>query len=108
MRPANDKTQPLKVAALFNQCVADLAAQGLHGAELFDKLAADPRLPLHFSTEDLAAIEGIQPDAVRQRRKRGLGPAYYKEGATVRTFRHDLCHHFKQKFVYRGQQIAAE
>ncbi|MBP1881953.1 hypothetical protein [Sinorhizobium mexicanum] len=75
-----------ETAELFNRRAAYFAEQGFSGGDVFDKLAADPALPLMLTIYDIAAIEGIGPDAIRARRRRGKGPSWYREGNVLRTY----------------------
>lgn len=87
------------VARLFNERAAHFTAQGYFGADLFKQLAADTELPFTFTAEDQAAIERIQKETIRMRRKRGIGPASVKQGNTVTTFRPDYCKYLSDQFV---------
>ncbi|MDW9409567.1 hypothetical protein GOB43_18025 [Sinorhizobium meliloti] len=88
-----------EVARLFNERSAHFIAAGYHGPSVFDMLAADAELPFTLTLDDMAAIERVQRETVRTRRKRGIGPPTYREGRIIRASRPDYCLWLKSKFV---------
>ena len=83
------------VAKLFSERAAHFTALGFAGRQLFDRLAEDPELPFSFTAKDQAAIERVQLDTIRQRRKRGKGP----EGNIIRSLRPVYCHWLRDRFT---------
>jgi hypothetical protein len=90
-------------ARAFNARISHWTAQGLSGAALYERLASDDELPSFFDPEDIAAIQGVQPGAVKKARHRGTGPAFVRlSGKIVRYPRADYCMHLASKFVARA------
>jgi hypothetical protein len=59
--------------ALFRRRSAYWTSEGFLGASLYERLAADPELPENLHALVIATLEGIKPEAVAARRKRGGG-----------------------------------
>lgn len=53
-------------------------AQGYHGRELYERLAADADLPEFFAPPVLARLLNVQVPALAQRRKRGDPPSFIR------------------------------
>jgi hypothetical protein len=67
-----------RIVALFRARSAFWTQQGFHGALLYERLAADTELPENLSPAVIAELEGIQPSAIAQRRKRGQGSSFLR------------------------------
>lgn len=65
-------------AQKFAERQAFWIAQGVTGREVYERLAADPLLPLFYDDRALSAIAGLSPHALRQRRSRGQEPAFMR------------------------------
>ncbi|KQX42425.1 hypothetical protein ASD04_00170 [Devosia sp. Root436] len=61
---------------LFGERLAHHVANGQTGRAAYLALAADPTLPINFSTEEAAAIVGVTGFAMAKRRARGQAPSY--------------------------------
>lgn len=89
-----------QAATAFNERLAYWTKQGLSGAALFEALANDDQLPAFFDDNDIAAIEGVAPLSVKQRRYRKAGPAYVRlSWKAVRYPRPDYIRNLASKFV---------
>ena len=94
--------------ALFRKRSAHWTAMGYTGAKLYAALAADAELPEHLSAHVIAALEGIQPDAVAQRRKRGGGPSFIRTASNQIIYpTAAYCHFLAARFVERRPPSAA-
>jgi predicted DNA-binding transcriptional regulator AlpA len=61
---------------LVNDRIAFFVSQGLTGAALFNALKSDPGLPAFLVESEVAAITGLTPAALRQRRARRQNPPF--------------------------------
>src|SRR4051812_18649495 len=90
-------------ARLFNARLSHWTSQGFAGADVYEQLAHDDELPAFFDPSDIAAIEGVQPDAVKKARHRGTGAAYLRMSAKIIKYpRADYCRHLGTKYVSRS------
>ena len=87
-------------AQAFSSRTAYWTAQGLSGQQLYERLASDDELPMVFDSEDVAAITGVSPLAVKKARSRRTGPNFIRLSAkAVRYNRADLCAYLASKYV---------
>jgi hypothetical protein len=90
-------------ARAFNTRLSFWTSQGLSGAAVYEQLAHDDELPPFFDPDDIAAIEGVLPSAVKKARNRGTGPAFLRmSGKIVKYPRADYCRHLAAKYVRRA------
>ncbi|CDX29142.1 hypothetical protein MPLSOD_110128 [Mesorhizobium sp. SOD10] len=90
-------------ARAFNARLSFWAASGLSGADLYEALATDQTLPPFFDPEDIAAIQGVKPSAVKKHRNRGSGPEFMRLTAKLVKYpRAEFCRHLASKFVRRA------
>lgn len=100
MNEMSAKDASIEVAKRFNIRIAYWAGQGFSGAKLYSALASDAELPAFFNSEDLAAILGISPLAIKKQRTRRTGPSFHRLSAkAVRYPRDELCKFLSSKFV---------
>ncbi len=98
-----------EVSQLVNECMADWHSRGFHGADVYDALSTDTRLPMHLEPEDVAEISGDTPLALKARRTRGQPPPFIRaSGAAIRYPRYEYFQWLKVRFVPRTEQNAAK
>jgi len=87
-------------ANTFNNRIAYWIGQGKTGADVYEALATDTKLPAFLSSDDVSDIIGLAPITVRQRRSRGCEPSFIKTGPNrVRYPRAELARWFATSFV---------
>ncbi|MDX0930520.1 hypothetical protein GOE05_23900 [Sinorhizobium medicae] len=97
-----------EVSQTVNERMAYWHSQGLHGAAVYDALSTDTTLPMYLEPEDVAAISGDSPLALKARRYRGQPPAFIRaSGAAIRYPRYEYFQWLKVRFVPRTEQSAA-
>jgi hypothetical protein len=67
-----------RVVARFRARSAYWTSAGFYGVSLYGKLATDPELPENLHPHVIAALEGVKPEAIAQRRKRGSGSSFLR------------------------------
>jgi hypothetical protein len=88
--------------ALFRELSAYWSSKGFHGASLYEQLAADPLLPENLHPTVIAELEGVEPSAIAQRRKRGGGPSFIRPVSNiVRYPLADYCRFLAARYVER-------
>jgi hypothetical protein len=96
-----------RTVAQFRERSAHWTAQGFHGAELYHQLAADPELPENLHPQVIAALEGILPQAVAARRKRGAGPGFLRTAQNAIRFpTASYCRFLAARYVERHPRSA--
>ena len=91
-----------RIVELFNQRSAYWTSQGYFGATLYEQLASDSALPEFFSPKVAAAIIGVLPSAMAQRRKRGDPPSFIRFAQNATGYpRGTFCHFLRDRFVER-------
>jgi hypothetical protein len=97
-----------RVVAQFRERSAHWTSQGYHGAELYAALASDPELPENLHARVIAALEGVEPSAVAQRRKRGAGPSFLRTAQNAVIYpTASYCNFLAARFVERKSAPAA-
>ncbi|MDP2358165.1 MAG: hypothetical protein Q8M31_19175 [Beijerinckiaceae bacterium] len=89
-----------QTATTFNERMAHWTRQGLSGSALFEALATDDNLPAFFEDKDIAAIERVKLNAIKQRRYRNTGPSFIRMSwKSVKYSRPDYCRSLAARFV---------
>lgn len=97
-----------RLVQLFSERAAAWADEGYSGAQIYEQLAVDTKLPENFSPRVVAAILDVQPDAMAQRRKRGDPPSFIRLAQNYVTYpRHAFCLFLRDRFVDRRPGMAA-
>jgi hypothetical protein len=90
---------------LFSQRQAYWTAQGYKGRAVYDQLATDAELPPQFTQSDITEISGLSSFALKQRRARGMAPAFLRLSSQfVRYPREALCSWLAE--MYHSQSAA--
>lgn len=97
-----------RIVELFKQRSAYWTSQAYFGAALYRKLAEDSHLPENFSPKVAAAILGVKPEAMAQRRKRGAPPSFFRWSQNSVDYpRGAFCLFLADRFVERRTALAA-
>lgn len=97
------------ISQLVSERMALLNSQGIHGAAVYDALSIDTEIPMHLDPDDIEAISGDSPRALRARRQRGQPPAFIRaSGAAIRYPRYEYFQWLKARFVPRSERNAAD
>ncbi|HEV7293479.1 MAG TPA: hypothetical protein VGN79_14285 [Devosia sp.] len=87
----------------FGERLAHHVANGNTGRAAYMALAADPTLPINFTSEEAAAIVGVTGHAMAKRRARGQAPSYIAiSSKSVHYPRVLFCEWLASVFVDRG------
>jgi hypothetical protein len=92
---------------LFRERSTFWSASGYAGADLYDRLATDPILPEYLHPFAIAVLEGVRPDAIAARRKRGGGSSFVRTAQNAILYpTSDYCRFLAARFVERRLQPA--